>query len=68
MLKVRLMGSTKDIKWYRKMMARDSRIQVVQESEILPLGNTPRYFRAYSQVERTDGNDGRNGKKKKKRI
>ena len=57
MLKVRLMGKTNDIKWYRKIMDKDKRIKVIQHSEILPLGNSNRYFRAYSQIERPGEED-----------
>ena len=53
-LKLRLMGRTNDIKWYRKILDRDSRVRVIEHSQILPLGNSGRYFRGYSQVERTD--------------
>ena len=65
MLKVRLMGSTKDIKWFRKVLRRDSRFTVIQESELFPLGNTTRFFRAYSQIERMDDSNGIRKKKRK---
>ncbi|MBR1634330.1 MAG: hypothetical protein IJ682_04610 [Lachnospiraceae bacterium] len=55
MLKIRLMGKTNDIKWYRKILDRDKRVRVTEHSEILPLGNSRRFFRGYSQVERADG-------------
>ena len=54
MLKIRLMGRINDIKWYRKLLDRNKGIRVVHHSEILPLGNTKRYHRAYSQVERVN--------------
>ena len=56
MLKIRLMGRTNDIKWYRKMMDRDKRLNVIEHSEILPLATSKRFFRAYSEVERIDRN------------
>lgn len=54
LLKIRLMGRTNDIKWYRKLLDRNKGIRVIHHSEILPLGNTKRYHRAYSQVERVN--------------
>ena len=52
MVKVRLMGTTNDIKWYRKRMDKDKGIRVMEHSEILPMSNTDRFRRAYSKVER----------------
>ena len=50
MLKVRLMGTTRDIKWFRKILLRDKRIEVLGMSEILPINGTRKYRRMYAEV------------------
>ena len=47
MIKVRLQGTTNDIKWFKKLLKRDSRIEVLQESELFANKGTKKYFRAY---------------------
>lgn len=51
-LKIRLLGRTRDIKWYRKMIDRNKKLKAIRHSEILPVKGSERFFRAYSEVER----------------
>lgn len=52
MLKIRLQGTTKDIKWFRKILERDKRIRLLQISEPFANKGTNKYFRVYAEVEK----------------
>ena len=52
MLKIRLQGTTNDIKWFRKILERDKRIQVLDISEQFANKGTKKYFRVYAEVEK----------------
>lgn len=52
MLKIRLQGTTRDIKWFRKMLERDKRIKVLEISEPFANKGTDKYFRVYAEVEK----------------
>lgn len=52
MLKIRLQGTTKDLKWFRKILERDSRINVLSVSEPFANKGTNKYFRVYADVEK----------------
>lgn len=52
MLKIRLMGTKNDIKWFRKILERDKRIQVLQFSELYTNKGTNKYYRTYVEVEK----------------
>ena len=52
MLKIRLHGTTNDIKWFRKILERDKRIEVLQFSEPFANKGTKKYFRVYAEVEK----------------
>ncbi|MBC5745609.1 hypothetical protein FMM74_019080 [Lachnospiraceae bacterium MD308] len=54
MLKIRLQGTKKDIRWFWRLMERDKDIHVLQVSEIFSNKGTNKYFRAYAEVERTE--------------
>lgn len=56
MLKVRLMGTTNDIKWYRKLMERDKRIRLLSASDIYSNQGTNRFHRMYAEIERIPKN------------
>ena len=47
MLKIRLQGTTNDIKWFRKILERDKRIEVLQFSE--PFANKGKNTFVYMQ-------------------
>lgn len=52
MLKIRLQGTTNDIKWFKKILERDKRIKVLQVSEPYTNKGTNKYFRVYADVEK----------------
>lgn len=52
MLKIRLQGTTRDIKWFRKILERDKRIKVLEISEPFANKGTNKYFRVYAEVEK----------------
>jgi len=56
MLKLRLQGTTNDIKWFRKILERDKRIKVTQFSELFQNKGTNKFFRVYADVEKETKN------------
>ena len=52
MLKIRLQGTTNDIKWFKKILERDKRITVLDISETYTNKGTKKYFRMYAEVEK----------------
>jgi hypothetical protein len=54
MLKIRLQGTTKDIKWFLKMMERDKRFVINNPSRFLPVKGTEKYKRVFTEVFRDE--------------
>ncbi len=54
MLKIRLQGTTKDIRWFKTILEKHSGIRVLQISDIFSNKGTNRYFRTYAEVERKE--------------
>lgn len=52
MLKIRLQGTTRDLKWFKKILERDKRINVLSVSEPFANKGTNKYFRVYADVEK----------------
>lgn len=52
MLKIRLQGTTNDIKWFKKILERDKRIVLLGISEPFANKGTKKYFRVYAEVEK----------------
>ena len=52
MLKIRLQGTTRDIKWFFKILARDKRLYLHNPSEPLDIKGSRRFKRAYAQIFR----------------
>lgn len=52
MLKIRLQGTMKDLKWFKKILERDRRITVLSVSEPFANKGTNRYFRVYADIEK----------------
>lgn len=52
MLKVRLQGTTNEIKWFRKILERDKRINVLRISEPFANKGTKKFFRVYADIEK----------------
>lgn len=61
MLKIRLQGSKKEIRWFLKGMARDSRYDVENVSAFKPYEGDERFRRLYLNVRRKDRGS-KNGK------
>ena len=51
MLKIRLMGTKNDIKWFSRILERNKKVNVLQISEPYANKGTNRYFRAYAEIE-----------------
>ena len=54
MLKVRLMGTKNDIKWFGKILQRNSKIEVTVFSDLFPNKGTKKYYRAYVEVKKSN--------------
>ena len=54
MLKIRLMGTKNDIKWFERILRRQSKVAVVEFSEIYPNKGTGRFYRAYVEVHKAN--------------
>ncbi len=52
MLKIRIQGSRKDIRWFQRLLEQSKEIDVMQISEMYANKGTSRYFRVYAEVER----------------
>ncbi len=52
MLKIRLMGTKNDIKWFGKILRKNSQIEVAEFSEMYPIKGTNRFYRAYVEVKK----------------
>lgn len=52
MLKIRHQGTTKDLKWFKKILERDKRITMLSVSEPFANKGTNKYFRVYADVEK----------------
>lgn len=54
MLKIRLQGTVKDIRWFKRLLESHPEIRVLSVSEIFSNKGTNRYFRSYAEVEKTE--------------
>lgn len=52
MLKIRLQGTKNDLKWFRKLLERDRRIQVLDISDTYTNKGTNKYYRVYAEVRK----------------
>lgn len=52
MLKIRLMGTKNDIKWFRKILERNSKVEVTEFSEMFSNKGTKKFYRVYVEVEK----------------
>ena len=52
MLKIRLQGTTNELKWFRKILERNSNFEILSISEPYANKGTNKYFRVYVDVER----------------
>ena len=54
MLKVRLMGTKNDIKWFGKILQRHPKVNVTEFSECFPNKGTKRFSRVYVEIEKSN--------------
>ena len=54
MLKVRLMGTKSDIRWFGKLLRRHPKIQVTEFSDMYPNKGTKKYYRTYVEVKKSN--------------
>lgn len=54
MLKIRLQGTVRDIRWFKRLLEKHSEIRVIQVSEIFSNKGTNRYFRFYAEIDRIE--------------
>ena len=54
MLKIRMQGTVRDIRWFKRLLEKHPEIRVLQTSEIFSNKGTNRYFRAYAEIEQTE--------------
>ena len=52
MLKIRLMGTKNDIKWFRKILERNPKVEVTEFSEMFSKKGTKKFYRVYVEVEK----------------
>lgn len=54
MLKIRLMGTKNDIKWFEKILKRHPKVNVTEFSDPYPNKGTKKYYRTYAEVEKAN--------------
>ena len=52
MVKIRLMGTKNDIKWFRKILERNPKVEVTEFSEMFSNKGTKKFYRVYVEVEK----------------
>lgn len=57
MLKVRLMGTKNDIAWFKKLLQRHPKVDVLEMSELYENKGTDRYYRSYVEVKKSNVKD-----------
>lgn len=54
MLKIRLMGTKNDIKWFQKILQRNLKVEVTEFSELYTNKGTNKFYRAYVEVKKSN--------------
>ena len=54
MLKIRLQGTVRDIRGFKRLLEKHPEIRVIQVSEIFSNKGTNRYFRFYAEIDRIE--------------
>ena len=54
MLKIRLMGTKNDIKWFGKILQRNPKGEVTEFSDLYPNNGTKKFHRAYVEVKKSN--------------
>ena len=53
MLKIRLMGTKNDIKWFERILQRHSKIEVLEVSDLYTNKGTKKFYGAYVEVKKS---------------
>lgn len=54
MLKIRLMGTKNSIKWFRKILQKNPKLEVKEFSGLFPNKGTNKFYRAYVEIEKNN--------------
>ena len=54
MLKIRLMGTKNDIKWFEKILKKQPNVTVTEFSDLYRNKGTNKYYRAYVEVQKAN--------------
>ncbi len=54
MLKIRMQGTIRDLKWFKRLLEQHKEINVKQVSEAFANKGTRKFFRMYAEVEKAD--------------
>lgn len=54
MLKIRLMGTKNDIKWFEKILKRNPKIELLEISDLYTNKGTSKYYRVYAEVKKSN--------------
>lgn len=54
MLKIRLMGTKNEIKWFEKILKRQPKVVVTEFSKLYTNKGTNKYYRAYVEVHKSN--------------
>ena len=53
MLKIRLQGTQKDLRWFLKVLEQSEKLTVLSQSEIYNNKGTTKYYRVYADIEKS---------------
>ncbi len=68
MLKIRLMGTKNDITWFKKIMQRNPKVEVLEMSDLYPNKGTDKYYRSYVEVKKSNVKDHRKQHRKRRNF
>ena len=54
MLKIRIQGTTRDMKWFIRLLKQDTRFFMVEPSEPMNITGTKKYKRIFTQIYRKE--------------
>lgn len=57
MLKIRLMGTKNDIRWFEKILRRHPKVEVLEFSDMYTSKGTSKYYRVYVEVQKCENNN-----------
>ena len=55
MLKIRMQGTTRDLRWFQRILEHSEEIQVIRVSEAFANKGTKRFLRMYAEIQRRKG-------------